>query len=87
MEQKQQSSHKTKYRRTTLAEDLKNPKKQWAAPKNCFALVTLISDEHYKRLRRWILLLVRFTMFDTSKAFCGFTVAELPKTLSLLMLT
>ena len=42
------------YKPTTLAEDLKNPKKQWTVPKNCFALATMISSQHYRRIRTWI---------------------------------
>jgi hypothetical protein len=49
------SAEATRYKPTTLAEDLKNPKVQWFVPKNGFVLATIISDEHYKRLRRWLI--------------------------------
>jgi hypothetical protein len=49
--EEQEAAH---YKPTTLAEDLKNPKVEWAVPKNCFALATMISDAHFKRLRRWL---------------------------------
>ncbi len=42
------------YKPTTLSEDLKNPKMKWFVPKNSFALATMLSDAHFKRLRRWL---------------------------------
>lgn len=43
-----------KYRPDSLAIDVRDRKVKWLMPKRAIVVATLVSDVHFRRLRRWI---------------------------------